>query len=100
MKSLFNECSNNLPVFTGDFNVNTSDSFCSLNGFKNLINDPAYCIDLILTNQPTLFQCSTVETGLSDFHLLTVTEFITRSQICKPHIITYQTCKNYDNVCL
>ena len=72
--------------FIGDFNVNTSDSsmkeFCSLNGLKNLINEPTCyknsekptCIDLILTNQPTLFQRSAVlETGLSDFHLLTVT---------------------------
>ena len=33
-------------------------------------------IDLILTNCPSYFQHSTVfETGLSDFHLLTITEF-------------------------
>ena len=64
-------------VFMGDFNVNTSDSpmkeFCSLNELKNLINEltcyknsekPAY-IDLILTNQPTLFRRSAVlEAGL------------------------------------
>ena len=52
-------------VFIGDFNVNTSDSsmkeFGSLNGLKNLINEPTYknsekptCIDLILTNQLTI----------------------------------------------
>ena len=64
-------------VFIGYFNVNTSDSsmkeFCSLNRLKKLINEATYyknsekptCIDLILTNQPTLFQHST---GLSDFH--------------------------------
>ena len=75
-------------VFIGDFKVNTSDSsmkeFCSLSGLKNLINKPTCyknsdkptCFDLILTNQPTLFQRSAVlETGLSDFYLLTVTEF-------------------------
>ena len=90
-------------VFIGDFNVNTSDSsmkkFCSLNRLKNLINKPTCykksekptCIDLILSNQPILFQRSTVlETGLSDFHLLTVTEFKMSSQKCKPHIITYR----------
>ena len=68
--------------------MNTSDSstkeFYSLNGLKNLINKPTCykncekttCIDLIRTNQPTLFQRSAVlEAGLSDFHLLTVTEF-------------------------
>ena len=33
-------------------------------------------IDLILTNRPSYFQHSEVfETNLSDFHLLTVTEF-------------------------
>ena len=64
----------------GDFNVSASDSslkeFCNLNELKNLINEPTCyknsekptCIDLILTNQSTLFQHSTVlETGLSDF---------------------------------
>ena len=63
--------------------------FCSLNGFKNLINGPTCyknseeptCIDLILKNQPILFQHSNVlDTGFSDFHFLTVTEF-------KSHII-------------
>ena len=97
-------------VFIGDFNVNTSDSsmkeFCSLSGLKNLINEPTCyknsekptCIDLILTNQPTLFQRSAVlETGLSDFHLLTVTEFKMSFQKWKPHIITYWNYKNYEN---
>ena len=64
--------------------MNTSDSsmkeFSGLNGLKNLINEPTCyknsekptCIDLILTNQPTLFQHNAVlETELSDFHLLT-----------------------------
>ena len=56
------------------------------------------CIDLIFTDQLTLFQRSAVlETGLSDFHLLTVTEFKMSFQKCKPHIITYRNYKNYDN---
>ena len=58
--------------------------FCSLNRLKSLINEPTCCknsekptcINLILANQPTLFQRSAVlEIGLSDFHLITVTEF-------------------------
>ena len=90
--------------------MNTSDrfrkKFCSLNGLKNLINKPTYykksakptCIDLIFTNQPTLSQNSNVlETGFSDFHLLTVTEFIMSFQKCKPYIITYRNYKHYDN---
>ena len=56
------------------------------------------CTDLILTIQPTLFQHSTVlATGLSDFHLLTLTEFKMNFQKCKPHIITYWNYKNYGN---
>ena len=75
-------------VFIGDFNVNVNESsikkFCTLNGVKSPIIEPTRfkspekltCIDLILANQPTYFQLSTVlETGLSDFHSLTVTEF-------------------------
>ena len=58
--------------------------FCNLNVLKSLINEPTCfknpekltCIDLILAYRPTYFQLSIViETGLSDFHLLTVTEF-------------------------
>ena len=64
--------------------------------YKN--SEKPTCIDLILTNQPTLFQRSAVlETGLSDFHLLTVTEFKMSFQKCKPRIITYRNYKNYDN---
>ena len=58
--------------------------FRYLNAFKNLIKEPTCyknsekptCIDLMLTNQPTLFlRSAALETGLSDLHLLTVTEF-------------------------
>ena len=55
------------------------------------------CIDLIPTNQPTLFQSGAVlETGLSDFHLLTVTKFKMSFKKCKPHIITYRNYKICD----
>ena len=64
-------------------------NFCDLNSLPNLINVPRCyknfdnpgSIDLILTNRPSYFQRSTVfETGLSDFHLLTITEFKTSFQ--------------------
>ena len=69
LNSLLDEYSKKYENYTviGDFNVNTSDSsmkeFCSLNELKNLINEATCykrsekptCIDLILTNQPTLF---------------------------------------------
>ena len=50
--------------------------------FKNLVKEPTCfknienpsCIDLILTNKPLYFQTTAViETGISDFHKLTVT---------------------------
>ena len=90
-------------IFIGDFNAtlveNAMKNFCNLNDLKSLINVPTCfknfdkptCIDLILTNKPNYFQHSTVfETGLSDFHLLTVTEFRMGFQKQKPKVITYR----------
>ena len=75
-------------LFLGDFSVNTNEKcmeeFCNLNELTSLIKKPTRtknpnkptCIELILTNQPNCFQHRNVfETGLTDFHLLTVTEF-------------------------
>ena len=56
--------------------------FCDTYDLKYLVKEPKYnknsenpsCIDLILTNNHTCFQSSSVvETGLSDFHRMTVT---------------------------
>ena len=45
------------------------------------IFDNPTIIDLILTNRPSYFQCSTAfETRLANFHLLTITEFKTSFQ--------------------
>ena len=73
-------------VLIGDFNSEyTEDSmheFYSLFNFVSLIKNSTcfksvenpLCIDLILTNRPKSFQKSMViETGLSDFHKLTIT---------------------------
>ena len=58
---------------------------------------PTY-IELILTNRPNLFQHSSAsETGLSDFHLLTVTEFKMGFQKLKPKATAYPDYKNFDN---
>ena len=79
-------------------------NFCDLNGLRNLINVPTCyknydnptSIDLILTNRPSYFQHTTVfETGLSDFHLLTITEFKTSFQKRETKIIKYHDCKNF-----
>ena len=82
-------------------------NFCDINCLKSLIKEPASfknpdkptCIDFILINRPNLFKHSnSFETGLSDFHLLTVTEFKMGFQKLKPKIIIYRDFKNFDNV--
>ena len=97
-------------IFIGDFNVSTNHNsminFCDLNGLRNLINVPTCyknfdnptSIGLILTNRPSYFQRSTVfETGVSDFHLLTITEFKTSFQNREPKVIKYRDYKNFDS---
>ena len=62
--------------------VNDIKEFCDINNLKNLVKDPTCyknmanptCIDLILTNRKFIFyNTKTIETGLSDFHKMTVT---------------------------
>ena len=69
-----------------------TDTFYALNlinvptRYKNFDNPTS--IYLILTNHPCYFQRSTVfETGLSDFHLFTITELKTSFQNREPKII-------------
>ena len=63
--------------------------FCGNYDLKNLIKPPACyknpsnptCIDLILANLPQSFQSTcVVETGLSDFHMMTLT--VTERVLC------------------
>ena len=81
-------------------------SFCSLNDLTNLIDQPRCyknpytltCIDLILTNRPNYFQQNSVfETGLSDFHMIVVTELKMGFQKLKPRILAYRNYKHFDN---
>ena len=73
-------------LVVGDFNSQMTESamenFCGTHHLHNLIKDPTCfknpdrpsCIDLLLTNFPKSFSKSqTLETGLSDFHKLTLT---------------------------
>ena len=73
-------------IVLGDFIVGMYNSdmavFCDTYDLKCLIKEPtcyknlenSSCIDLILTNNPKCFRSScVVETGLSDFHRMTVT---------------------------
>ena len=81
-----------------DFNVSVSEKcleeFCNLNGHTSLIKKPTCLknpvkpmrIDFILTDQ--FFQHSKVsKTGISDFHLLAVTEFEMSFLKLQPQII-------------
>ena len=95
-----------IRYFKVSTNHNSVINFCDLNGLRNLINAPTcyknfdnpISIDLIPTNRPSFFQRSAVfETGLSDFHLLTITEFKTSFQKREPKIIKYRDYKNFDH---
>ena len=64
--------------------------------YKNPEN-PTY-IDLILTNHPLSFQNSCVlETGLSDFHKMTVTIMKASFQRLQPRIINYRDYRRFQN---
>ena len=97
-------------LFLGDFNATTNEKcmreFCNLNELTSLIKNPTYfknpdkplCIDLLLTNQTNCFQHNNVfETELSDFHLLTVTEFKMCFQKLPPKIVNYRNYKIFGN---
>ena len=97
-------------IFLGDFNTcindNAMKSFCFLNDLTSLIDQPTCyknpdkptCIDLILANRPNYFQQNNVfETGLSDFHMMVVTELKMGFQKLKPHIVAYRDYQHFDN---
>ena len=64
--------------------------------YKNPENPSS--IDLILTNCPNLSQnLSNVETGLSDFHELILTLFISEIPQQQPNIILDRNCKCFDS---
>ena len=73
--------------------------FCSLYNLINLVHDPTCyknyinptCIDLMLTNRMTYFQNTrTIETGLSDFHKMTVTVMKTSFKEHPAKVISYR----------
>ena len=97
-------------IFLGDFNVADDEhhmkSFWEKYGLKNLIRQPPcyknpsnpVCIDLILTNVPRSFQSTCVaETGLFDFHFMTLTIMRKSFKKYQPKIINYMSYKNFSN---
>ena len=72
--------------------------FYSLNDSTSLVDQPTCykkpdkltCIDLIFTNRPNYFQKTIFEIGLSDFHMMVVTELEKGFQKLKPPILVYR----------
>ena len=94
----------------GDFNAEMSNThmeeFCSMYNFESPIKDPTCfknpekptTIGHILTNHLKCFQHSGVyETGLSDFHRLTLTVLKVFHSKQNPKIIQYRDYKNFTN---
>ena len=80
--------------------------FCESYSLQNVRKEPKCCknpsrptcIDLILTNVPCSFQStSVIETGLSDFNLMTLTVMKKSFQIIRPRIINYRSYKHFSN---
>jgi len=95
-------------ILFGDFNCEMGENamldFCCSFSLNSLIKSPTCfkslesptCIDLILTNRPHNFQNSiTLETGLSDFHLLTVSVLKSSFRKKPAKVIKYRNYKNY-----
>ena len=97
-------------ILLGDLNSEPTESavkdFCEIYSCKNLIKDNTCfknplkpsCIDLMITNRPKSFQNSvTVETGLSDFHKMTLTVMKVFYKKQKTNIVTYRNYKHFSN---
>ena len=97
-------------MILGDFNVEIEEanmkSVCENYNLKSLIKQPSCyknpnkptCIDLILTKVPRMFQSiCVIETGLSDFHLMTVTVMRKNFKKIRPGVINYRSYKDFSN---
>ena len=96
-------------LLLGDFNSQVSEraisEFCETYNLTNLVKEPTCfknpknpsTIDLILTNRPRCFQnTTTIETGLSDFHKLTITVMKSYYPKQTPLVKLYRDYKNFD----
>ena len=94
---------NEKVLILGDFNVEADDqnmkTFCDSFSLASLIKQPTCykipshpkCIKLILTNVPHSFQTtSVIETGISDFHLMTLTVIRKSFKMLKPRVVNYR----------
>ena len=97
-------------IILDDFNMKPVDTCMNMNmnmyGLNNLVKEPTCyknvnnpsCIDLILTNRSKSFQKTTaIETGLSDFHKMTITIMKAVFKKKKPKIIQYREYTKFSN---
>ena len=97
-------------LLMGDLNSEINEErmaiFCNTYNFQSLVKRPPCfksienpsCVDLILTNKSLYFQhTSIIETGLSDFHKLTVTQMKAKFIKQKPKILNYRNYKFFNN---
>ena len=97
-------------IILGGFNVEAKEKsisdFMSTYNLKSLVKqktcfknpDNPSCINLILTNSPRSFQASSVfETGLPDFHKLTITTLKQYFPLPKPKTVNYRDYWNFRN---
>ena len=97
-------------LILGDFNVGIEEqhmkAFCDNYNLTSLIKQPTCyknpnnptCINLILSNTPRSFQSTCViETGLSDFHLMTLTVLKKSFRKFHPRLINYRSYKNFSS---
>ena len=95
-------------LLMGDLNAEPHDNhlkdFCDIDNLKNLIKVPTCfknpdrptCIDVMLINSYRSFHNScAIETGLSDFHKMTVPVLKTHFQKREPKVIKYRDFSNF-----
>ena len=115
VQSIMNKYINNYDniIMMGDFNcdfnikVNKLQEFCETYNLKNIVKEPTCfknpkhptCIDLILTNRDKSFHdTKVIETGLSDYHKMTVTCLKRYVKKNPPIEVNYRNYKTFDEM--
>ena len=107
-KGLDNYISNYDILYLGNLNSQPSENcvtdFCNVYNLSNLVKEPSCyknpdnpsCMDLFLKNRPKCFQSvMTMETGISDFHIMVITVLKIFYKKEKPKIIHYRNHKTF-----
>ena len=95
-------------IFLGGFNSEPCEQsmsdICHVYNCQNIIKDKtcfknphnSSCVDLFITNRPKNFQNTTViETGLSNFHKMSLTVLKVFYKNQRPKIVRYQNYRNF-----